>query len=39
MSIGIRGIVFPVGGENELAAYTTVLVGLSPFTKTLNRLL
>lgn len=38
-SMGISGIIWPVGTGNELAAYTVVLVGLVPFTAMLNRLL
>ncbi len=38
-STGSSEMVVPRGGENELPAYATVVSGLLPFTKMLNKLL
>src|ERR1043165_642591 len=39
ISIGISVFAVPGGEANELPAYTVVVLGLDPFTETLNRLL
>jgi hypothetical protein len=39
ISIGINEFAVPGGEANELPAYTVVVLGLDPFTETLNRLL
>ena len=39
ISIGINELAVPGGEANELPAYTVVVLGLEPFTETLNRLL